>query len=146
MILYFGSQQMIIGNCQNLSILFFSHAKKQPNFKRTVRFKVFIVLLPGVTTSVPVNYHEKIPENRDFFFEPQFNLNHHLKNDGNVFAHIIEVFLNLVQTYNATVIPVTIPRRTKLKSILEYNQGKMLFRRPQHRSQINFYGMERQNS
>ena len=66
----FGSQQMIIGSCENLSILVFSYARKQPSFKRTVRFKKFIVLLPGVTTNTPVNYHEKIPENRDFFFEP----------------------------------------------------------------------------
>ena len=82
---------MIIGNCENLSILFFSHVRKQPNFKRMVRLKK-IVLLPSVTTNIPVSYHGKISENRDIFFEPQFNLNHHLKSNGNVFAHVIDVF------------------------------------------------------
>ena len=123
----FGSQQMIIKNCKNLSIPISSQARKQPSFKRTVRFKISIVLSPDVSTNIPVNYHGKIPENRDFFFEPQFNLNPHLKNDGGVFPHIIDVFLNFVQTHNATAIPVIIPRRTNLKSIFEYNQEKYYF-------------------
>ena len=75
----FGSQQMTIGNCKNLSIFFSSHARKQPNFKRTVRFKFSTVLSPKVTTNIPINYHGQIPADRDFFFEPQFN--QHLGND-----------------------------------------------------------------
>ena len=63
----FGSQQMIIGNCKNLSIFFSSHVREKPNFKRIVRFKFSTVLSPGVTTSIPVNYHGQIPTDRDFF-------------------------------------------------------------------------------
>ena len=63
----FGSQQMTIGNCKNLSVPFSSHARKQPNFKRTKRFKSFTILSLGVTTNIPVNYHGQIPIDRDFF-------------------------------------------------------------------------------
>ena len=87
---------MIIGNCENLSILFFSYARMQPNFKRTVRFKKFITLLLGIKTNIPVNYYGEISENRDFFFEPQFNLNHHLGDDGVLFVIVIDVFWNFV--------------------------------------------------
>ena len=121
--LNFGSQQMIIGSCQGLSIPFF-YAGEQPNFKRTVRFKTFIVLLPGVPINVPVNYYGQIPVDRDFFFEPQFNFSYHLGNNGKMFVYIVDVFLNFVQIYNATILFVTIPKRTKLNSVIEYNQEK----------------------
>ena len=63
----FGSQQMIIKNCKNLSVFFSSHARKQPNLKRIVRFKPFIILSPGVTINISMNYHRQIPIDRDFF-------------------------------------------------------------------------------
>ena len=116
----FGSQQIIIGNCKNLLIFFSSHARKQPNFKRTVRFKFSSVLSPNVTTNIPVNYHGQIIVDRDFLFESRFN--QHLGNDGGVYAHIVDEFFNFVQIHNVTASPVTIPRRIKLKSIIEYNQ------------------------
>ena len=103
----FGSQQIIIGNCKNLSISFSSHARKQPNFKRTLRFKFSTVLSPGVTTSIPMNYHGQIPTDRDFFFELQFD--QHLGNDGEVYAHIVDGFLIFIQIHNVTASPVTIP-------------------------------------
>ena len=135
----FGSQQMTIGSCESLSIPFSLHARKQPNFKRTVRFKDSIVLSPGVTTNVPVNYHGEISENREFFFEPQLNLSHHLGDDGGVFAHIVDVFLNFVQIHNVIVVPIVISRRAKLKSIVEYNQEKCYFADPSD-SKLAFTG------
>ena len=41
-----------------------------------------------------------------------------------MFVHIIDVFLNFVQMHNAITLPITIPKRTKLNSIIEYNQEK----------------------
>ena len=76
----------------------------------------------GVTTNIPMNYQGQIPTDRDFFSELQFNFNHYLKNNGGMFAHIVDVFLNFVQIYNAIVLPITIPRRIKFNSIIEYNQ------------------------
>ena len=45
-------------------------------------------------------------------------------NDGGVYAHIVDAFLNFVQIHNVTASPVTITRRIKLKSIIEYNQKR----------------------
>ena len=42
--------------------------------------------------------------------------------DGGVYAHIVDTLLNFVQIHNVPASPVTIPRRVKLKSIIEYNQ------------------------
>ena len=124
----FGSQQMTIKTCKNLSFFFSSHAREQPNFKRTVRFKSFTVLSPNVTINIPVNYHGQISIDRDFLFEFQFNQN--LGKNGGMFAHIVDAFLNFVQIYNAIMSPITIPRRIKLNSIIEYNPEKCYFAHP----------------
>ena len=47
-----------------------------------------------------------------------------------MFVHVVDFFLNFVQIYNATTLPVTIPKRTRLNSIVEYNQKKCYFADP----------------
>ena len=47
-----------------------------------------------------------------------------------MFVHIVDAFLNLVQIYNTTTLPMTIPKQTKLNSIVEYNQERYYFADP----------------
>ena len=48
--------------------------------------------------------------------------------------------MNFVQAYNATAIPVTIPRRTKLRSVVEYNQERCYFADPNTDPKLVFTG------
>ena len=57
-----------------------------------------------------------------------------------MFAHIVDVFLNFVQIYNVTALPVTIPRRVKLNSVIEYNQKKCYFVDPCTDPKLTFTG------
>lgn len=93
--------------------------------KRTVRARKAFVVRPGETANIPISYQrpnkDSAPyEDRDYLFEPQCAV--HLGEQGGVFAHLVDASFSFVQVHNATVHPVDVPRRTRLGTVVEYNQ------------------------
>ena len=121
MCLDFSKQQLLIGSCQNIRVPFSTVARQDPHVKRTIRARAGTVLAPNSVTRVPVTYHGQIPDDRDFLFEPQL-ANVNLGDAGGVFAHVVDSNFSFVQVHNTSTLPVTLPRRVRLGSVVEYNQ------------------------
>ena len=94
--------------------------RAKPHIKRTIRSQKAFTVLPGEVARVPVIFHGELPNDRDFLFEPQCS--EYLGHDGGVFAHIVDSSLSFIQVRNSTESPVTLPRRGRLGSVVEYNQ------------------------
>ena len=63
-----------------------------------------MIIAPGATTEVPVAYNGRIPDDRDFLFEP--DCAQAFGPTGGVFAHIVDSTISMVQIHNATAAPV----------------------------------------
>ena len=105
-------------------------ARQDPNTKRTIRSKAAVVIPPLTTTSVPVVYHGQLPNDRDFLFDP--HCNHYLGTEGGVYAHIVDSTLSFVQLRNSSDKSITIPKRARLESVIEYQQDGAYLAIPDH--------------
>ena len=113
----YESQRIIIGSCQNLAVPFNSHARKDSNLQRVIRAKGNISLAPHRITRIPISYSGGLLDDRNFFFEPQLDLN--LGPEGGAFTYIIDLLLSFVKVYNATAVEVALSRRTRIGKVIE---------------------------
>ena len=112
-----ASQTAIIASCQNVKISARSVAKPHSQVKRTVKTRSALTLAPHSVTNIPVSYHA-LSDDRDFLFEPE--LTKALGQEGGVFAHVVAASMTFVRARNATGAPVTLPKRTRLGTVVEY--------------------------
>ena len=115
-----SKQSLVVGSCQNLQAPLKVRTREQPHFKRTIRFKASVVIPAHSTIKIPISYNENIPNDRDFLFEPQCTQN--LGKDEGVFAHVVDATLASVQLRNSITHAVTLPKRVRLGSVIEYQE------------------------
>ena len=120
MCLDFEKETVTIGTCKGLTAPIDIHARQSPHAKRTIKSKSAIMVPPRTTIQVPVAYRGDIPGDRDFLFEPECSQD--FGADGGVFAHIVDSSLSFVQVYNASNVPVRLPRKARLGSLVEFEQ------------------------
>ena len=114
-----ASQTATIGSCRNVKIQARSVVKPHAYIKRVVTNKDLVTLAPGSVMNVPVSYHGTLPD-RDFLFEPELPETCHLGHHGGIYAHIVDSTMAFVQAKNATAEPVSLPKHTRLGTIVEY--------------------------
>lgn len=112
--------KMVIGACQDLAARIEVVTKKDPGVRRAIRSKGTVTIPALSTVSVPVTYRGTLPDDRDFLFEPQFKQN--LGREGGVFAHVVDSSLSFVQLRNASDRPARISRRSRLGSVVEFQE------------------------
>ena len=120
MVLDFEHNTLAIGSCQGIKATIDPVSRAKPHLKRTIRTQKAFTVYPGQTAEVPVAYKGGLPEDRDFLFEP--HCSEYLGHDGGVFAHIVDASLHFVQVRNTSTRPVTLPRRGRLGTVVEYSQ------------------------
>ena len=106
--------------CQRLNISIDVVARTQPHFKRIIRIKSSITIASNITTEVPIAYNDTIPEDRDFLFEPDCAQEFESANE--IFAHIVDFTISMIQIYNVTAVPIRLPRKARLEALYEYKQ------------------------
>ena len=114
------TQTMTLASCRNLAVPISTTAKRDAGLKRTVRSKADFSVPAGATVKVPVSFHGNLPEDRDFLFEPQCP--QPLGHEGGVFAHILDAAMDHVMVRNTSEQPVTLRKRSRLGTLVEYNQ------------------------
>lgn len=121
MVIDFATQSIKIGSCRDMAVPMDSRARSEP-VRRAVKSSARLTLAPRTTQQVPVLYAclDKLPEDRDFLFEPQCSLQ--LGQAGGVYAHVVDASFQAVQVRNDTDLPVVIPRKTRLGTLGEYDQ------------------------
>ena len=128
MLVDLDSRKVKLGKCQGMEVPIEVTAKPR-HATRTIRTKVSTVVAPGATVEVPVSYNGRIPEDRDFLFEPDCSQN--FGPSGGVFAHVVDSTISMVQVYNATAAPVKLPHKAKLGSLFEYEQDGAFLATPE---------------
>lgn len=116
-----GSQSATIVSCENIKISARTVVSPFSQVKRTVRTKSAITLPPKSVLNVSISYASTLPEDRDFLFEPELPASYNLGTDGGVFAHVVDSSMTFVQARNSTEAPVTLPRRTRVGTVVEYS-------------------------
>ena len=106
--------------CQRLKTPIDVITKFRSNLRRTIRNKVNVIIVSDATVTVPVAYNDEISQNRDFLFEP--NCSQDLDVIENVFAHVVNSSISMIQVYNATTASVRLSRKTKLEALYENKQ------------------------
>ena len=114
------NQTTTLASCRNLIVPIDTTAKKNADQRRTVRSKADFKVPPETTIKVPVAYHDSLPDDRNFLFEPQCH--QPLGQDDNVFAHIVDASMNHVMIRNRTPHPITLRKRARLDTLVDYNQ------------------------
>ena len=120
MVIDFHRKVLRFSHCQNLETSIDVIIRTDPNAKRTIKSKSAVTIPPRMTKEIPVVYNGSIPDDRDFLFEPDCHQD--LGVDGGVFAHVVDSSFHFVQVYNATEVPIRLPRKCRLGSMVEYNQ------------------------
>jgi len=116
-----ASQRMTIGSCQDMVTHINAVAKDTP-VQRSIRSRKTVTIPAMSTVAIPISCQGKsLPTNRDFLFEPSFKGD--LGFDGGVFAHIIDSSMSHIHLHNASEKSTTIPRRTRLRNVIEYDQA-----------------------
>ena len=116
----YDSKLIKFARCENLVAPIDVVARSDPNAKRTIKAKNAIMIPPRMTMEVPVVNNGSIPNDRDFLFEPECQQD--LGVNGGVFAHLVDSSFSFVQVYNATDLPIRLPRKSRLGSMVEYSQ------------------------
>lgn len=93
-------------------------ARTQSHFKRTIRATSFVIVALGAITEVFVVYKGVISEDRDFLFEPDCSQD--FGSTGDVFAHVTDFIISVIQVYNVTAASIRISRKTRLRALFEY--------------------------
>ena len=106
--------------CQGLNISIDVVARTQPHSKRIIRIKSSIIITPNIITEVPIAYNDTISENKDFLFES--DCAQEFEPADEIFAHIVDFTISIIQVYNATTAPMRLSRKTRLGALYEYEQ------------------------
>ena len=109
-------------SCSNLEIFIDITAKKNADQRRTIRFKINFKISAEVIVQMSISYHDSLSNDRDFFFE--FQCNQLLDLNEDVFAYIVDAFLNHVMIRNIIQHSVILQKRVRLKTLIDYNQQK----------------------
>ena len=109
-----------LANCRNLEILIDIIAKKNADQRRIIRSKSSFKVSVEAIVQISVSYHDNLSKNRDFLFESQCN--QLLDLNENVFVYIVNAFLDHVIIRNIIQHFVTLQKRARLRTFVNYNQ------------------------
>ena len=121
MILNFEHNTFIINNCNITTTINFVNREKS-HVKRIIRNQKFFTMLFDELIKISIIFHDDLSNDKNFLFE--FQCSTYLNQNENVFAHIIDSNLFFIQIHNITIESITLIKRTRLKSIMKYNQQK----------------------
>ena len=117
-----------LGRCQRLNTSIDVVARTQSHFKRIIRIKSSIIIISNITTKVPIAYNNTISKDRDFLFEPDCAQEFEFADE--VFAHIVDSTISMIQVYNVTAAPVRLSRKIRLEALYEYEQDDVFLTTP----------------
>lgn len=115
----FNTATAKIGACEKLTIPISIHVRGQAHAKRTSKAKATTTVSAKTTMRVPVAY-KAMRSDRDFLFESECTQD--LDAEGGVSAHLVYSSISFVLVHNATDLPVRLPRKARLGSIVEFEQ------------------------
>ena len=100
---------------------------KKNDIKKIIRIRKTFMIFFNQTINVFIIYQRfdknfLLLKNRDYFFE--FQCSHHLNDQDNVYAYLIDFIFSFVQIYNISSYFVKLFKRVKLKTLIKYNQQK----------------------
>ena len=138
-ILNFKDRLIRIGTCN--VIAFIDVITRKDNIKRTVRIRKTFVIFFSQTINVFITYQRfdenfLLFKNRDYFFKSQYS--HHLNDQSDVYAHLIDFIFSFVQIHNVSLYSVELFRRVRLRTLIEYNQQKCYLITSDETSTIKF--------
>ena len=96
--------------------------RQKTEIKRIIRVKDIVIVSIKVIINVSISYNENLPFDRDFLFESQCA--EYLDDDDDVLTHIVDVEFHHVMIKNIINYVVQLSKRTRLDSIIEFNQQK----------------------
>ena len=115
-------QTTILANCHDFKVFIDIIAKKNFDQRRIIRSKVSFKISAKATVQMSMSYHDNLSNDRDFLFE--FQCNQFLDLNENVFAHIVNASLDHVMMRNIIQHSVTLQKRVRLKTLIDYNQQR----------------------
>ena len=115
-------QTTILINCRHFVMFIDIVTKKDVDQKRIVKSKTNFSISTKTIVKVSVFYHDSLSNDRDFLFESQCSQS--LNQNDEVFAHVVDVFMNHVMMRNIIEHFVTFRKRARLNTLMNYNQQK----------------------
>ena len=117
------TQQIVqLDNCQNFVAFINVLIRQKTEIKRIIRVKNIVIVSIKITINVSMSYNEDLSIDRDFLFESQCAK--YLNDDDDVLAHIVDAEFHHVMIKNIINHVVQLSKRTRLDSIVEFNQQK----------------------
>ena len=76
--------------------------RTQSHFKRIIRIISFIIIALDAITKIFVIYKRVISKDRDFLFKSNYSQD--FKSTNNIFAHVTNFIIFIIQIYNTIII------------------------------------------
>ena len=118
----FEKRHLIIIKCENLRMSIDVFSRITSHVKRIIRSRQTYILQFDDFAKIFVTYHDSFSDDRDFLFEShcQYDLDY----DDDVYAHVVNNNLFKMLVRNAISQSITLAKRARLNTIIEYNQAE----------------------
>ena len=119
-----ANKVMVIPTCKDLVVSIRIAPKPNARIRRVVHSKEEITIPAKSVAKVPTYLKgKKLPDNRDYLFEPnQAELTAAFGRVGGFYTHICDCNISFVQVKNDLPIPVALPKRARLGTLTEYEE------------------------
>ena len=112
--------RLIINKCENFRVSLNVRNRVTLYVKRTIRSQRVYTFMFNDLIEISITYHDALSNDKNFFFESQCS--YELKYENEVYAHVVDSNLFKMLVRNIIDKSITLTKRVKLKTIIEYNQ------------------------
>ena len=112
--------RLIINKCENFRVSLNVRNRITSHVKRTIRSQRVYTFMLDDLTEVSITYHDALSNDKNFLFESQCS--YELKYENKVYAHVVDSNFFKMLVRNIIDKSITLTKRVKLKTIIEYNQ------------------------
>ena len=116
----FEKRRLTINKCENFRVSLNIRNRVDAHVKRIIRLRRIYTLLSDDLTEVSITYHDFLSNEKNLFFEPQCQYD--LKYEKKVYVHVVDSNFFKVLVRNIIDKSITLIKRVKLETIIEYNQ------------------------
>ena len=112
--------RLIINKCENFRVSLNVRNRVTSHVKRTIRSQRVYTLMFNDLIEILITYYDALSNDRNFLFESQCS--YELKYESEIYAHVVDSNFFKMLVRNIIDKSITLTKRVKLKTIIEYNQ------------------------